>query len=465
MQPTAIINLVGLSRSLLGPHAPTLQSIIEGGRVRTIRPPLPAVTTTVQSTMLTGRSVAGHGIVANGWYDRTLAEVQFWKQSNHLVGGEKLWQAARRRDPEFTCAQMFWWYNMYSGTDVSVTPRPIYCADGRKIPDCYTEPPELRDELQRELGTFPLFRFWGPAASIESSRWIAEASVRVHERHRPTLMLVYLPHLDYPLQKLGPDHPAIPGEVAKLDELVARLRSALDAAGVRTMWLSEYGIEAVDACGMPNRVLREAGLLRVREELGRELLDAGASEAFAVADHQVAHVYVRDPARVPEVAERLAAMPEVEQVLDHAGRTALGIDHRRSGELLLVARRGAWFGYDYWLDDRRAPDFARTVDIHRKPGYDPRELFLDPARPFMKAGIAWRLLRKRAGFRTLMDVIPLDASLVRGSHGRTDQPLEERPILISDADLGRGGPHAGDEIDAAAIHDLALESIFGREGV
>jgi predicted AlkP superfamily pyrophosphatase or phosphodiesterase len=462
MRPTVVVNLVGLSRSLLGPHTPTLQSIAAAGRVRTIVPPLPAVTTTVQSSMLTGRPVSSHGIVANGWYDRTLAEVQFWKQSNRLVQGEKIWHAARRRDPSFTCAQMFWWYNMYAEVDVSVTPRPIYCADGRKIPDCYAEPPELRDQLQRELGTFPLFRFWGPAASIESSRWIAEASLRVHEIHRPTLMFVYLPHLDYPLQKFGPGHPAIPAELAKLDALVARLASALNDAGARILWLSEYGIEAVDTAGMPNRVLRQAGWLRVREELGHEMLDAGASDAFAVADHQVAHVYVREPALVPKVAERLAAMPEVERVLDREQRVAMGIDHERSGDLMLVARRGAWFAYDYWLDDARAPDFARTVDIHRKPGYDPRELLLDPSRPLIKAGIAWRLLRKRLGFRTLMDVIPLDASLVRGSHGRVDQPEDERPILISDADLGRGGQHDAEEIDATAIHDLVLESIFGR---
>ncbi len=461
MQPVAIVNLVGLSRSLLGPHAPTLQSIVEAGRVRTLRPPLPAVTTTVQSTMLTGRPPGDHGIVANGWYDRTLAEVQFWKQSNRLVQGEKLWHVARRRDPAFTCAQMFWWYNMYADVDLSVTPRPIYCADGRKIPDCYSDPPELRDELQRELGTFPLFRFWGPAASIESSAWIAEASIRVLQRHRPTLLLVYLPHLDYPLQKLGPGHPDVPAEVARLDALVARLKEHLDAAGVRTMWLSEYGIEPVDAAGMPNRVLREAGLLRVRDELGRELLDAGASEAFAVADHQVAHVYVRDPARVPDVAARLAEMPEVESVLDREARAALGIEHERSGELLLVARRGAWLGYDYWQRDDRAPDFARTVDIHRKPGYDPRELFLDPARPMVKAGIAWRLLKKRLGFRTLMDVIPLDASLVRGSHGRIEQPEAERPILVTDGELGRGGPHDAEAVDATAVHDLALEAMFG----
>jgi len=462
MQPTAIINLVGLSRSLLGPHAPTLQSIVERGRVRTIRPPLPAVTTTVQSSMLTGRPVSGHGIVANGWYDRTQAEVQFWKQSNRLVQGEKLWHVARRRDPSFTCAQMFWWYNMYADVDISVTPRPIYCADGRKLPDCHSHPPEIRDELQQELGLFPLFRFWGPAASIESSRWIAEASLRVHARHRPSLMMVYLPHLDYPLQKYGPGHPAIPGEVARLDELVARLQRELESAGVRILWLSEYGIEAVDAAAFPNRELRRAGLLQVRREQGGELLDAGASEAFAVVDHQVAHVYVRDPQRVPAVAELLSAIPEVEQVLDQGQREAMDIDHARSGELTLVARRGAWFAYDYWLDDARAPDFARTVDIHRKPGYDPRELFLDPARPLIKAGIAWRLLRKRLGFRALMDVIPLDASLVGGSHGRVEQPEAERPILISDADLGRGGPHDAETIDATAIHDLALESIFGR---
>ncbi|MFK7960402.1 MAG: alkaline phosphatase family protein [Phycisphaerales bacterium] len=461
MHPTAVINLVGLSSSLLGPHAPTLEAIRSTGRERRLAPPLPAVTTTVQSSMLTGRSVRDHGIVANGWYDRDLAEVQFWKQSNHLVQGEKVWDAARRRDPRFTCANMFWWYNMYSSADFSVTPRPIYCADGRKLPDCSSHPPQLRDELQSALGTFPLFRFWGPAASIESTRWIADASMRVHREHAPSLMLIYLPHLDYPLQKVGPDHPSIPGEVAALDAVVADLAAYFESAGVRTIWLSEYGIEPVDRAAFPNRVLRREGLIRVREERGLEMIDPGACRALAVADHQVAHVYVRDPDDRARAVAALRAMPEVERVLDTPGQRGMMIDHPRAGDLVLVAKPGAWFAYDYWLDDARAPDYARTVDIHRKPGYDPRELFLDPAIRFPKAAIGWRLAKKKLGFRTLMDVIPLDASLVAGSHGRVGGPASRQPVLLTDAALGASGRFDADTLEAADVHDLILESLFG----
>ena len=467
MHRLAVINVVGLSRSLIGTHTPNLQRLAASGFVRTLEPMLPAVTTTSQSCMLTGGPVSDHGIVANGWFDRSHNEVQFWKQSNALVEGPKVWDAARARDSSFTCANMFWWYNMYSSADVSVTPRPIYCADGRKIPDCYSHPAELRHELQTALGRFPLFQFWGPAAGIESTRWIAEASVMVAEKYAPTLELIYLPHLDYALQKYGPDHDAIPRALAEIDEVVGRLLDFFTRNGVRTLWLSEYGIESVDRVIAPNRTLRELGMLAVRTELGRELLDAGASRAFAVADHQVAHVYVRHDDDIEVVRDAIAAIDGVESVLDADDQAEHGIDHTRSGELIAVAESGAWFTYDYWNDDNRAPDFARTVDIHRKPGYDPRELFVDPAIRLPKLAIAQRLLRKKLGQRTLMDVIPLDATLVRGSHGRTTMPRPQRPILIADERLAADVEAAADAVadDTAipmtSVFDLILAGVFG----
>jgi hypothetical protein len=185
-----------------------------------------------------------------------------------------------------------------------------------------------------------------------------------------------------------------------------------------------------------NQVLREAGLLRVQETLGFELLDAGASRAFAVADHQIAHVYVRDAADLPRVAALMRQQPGIEHVLDDAGKRDAGLDHARSGELVLVAQPGHWFAYYYWLDDARAPDFARTVDIHRKPGYDPVELFFDPAQPLVKARAAWTVAKKLAGFRYLMDVIPLTPELVRGTHGRV-LTGDHGPLLISSNKRGR----------------------------
>ena len=206
----------------MGPDSPNLCALADAGSMVDLEPVLPAVTCSVQSTMLTGQPPCDHGIVGNGWFDRDLCEVHFWKQSNRLVTAEKVWETARERDPSVTTCNMFWWFNMYSSAEFSVTPRPMYMADGLKVPDCYAEPPELRDWLQSELGQFPLFRFWGPMSSIESSAWIADASLMVHERHEPTLTLVYLPHLDYGLQKLGPGHPEIGRHVAEIDAIVGR---------------------------------------------------------------------------------------------------------------------------------------------------------------------------------------------------------------------------------------------------
>ena len=454
--PTAVLLVVGLNQSLLGEHCPRLAAFARRGALRRLKPGLPAVTCSVQSSMLTGLPPRDHGIVGNGWYDRESAEVRFWKQSNHLVHGEKVWETARRRDPSITCANLFWWFNMYSSADYSVTPRPIYKADGRKIPDCYAEPSELRDHLQNQLGQFPLFHFWGPGSSIAASRWIADAALFVHQRHHPTLTLVYLPHLDYALQKLGPNHADIPKALAEIDDVVGGLIDYFEGNSVRVVICSEYGIEPVDDSVHINRLLREDGSIRVRMEEGHELLDPGASRALAVTDHQIAHVYVRAPTDLARYAQLCRGVPGVEQVLDRQAQADVGLDHPRSGDLVLVAQTGRWFSYDYWLDDAKAPDFARTVDIHRKPGYDPVELFLDPALRFPKLAVGWRLLKRKLGFHTLLDVIPLDPSLVRGSHGRTDQPPSQQPILITQDDLG----DETNELPATAVRDVILDQLF-----
>lgn len=459
MNRTLVLNVVGMTPSLLR-FAPNLARLAGSEGMRPIRTVTPAVTTTVQSTFLTGLTPRDHGIVANGWYFRDLSEVLLWRQSNRLVAGEMVWDTAKRRDSAFTCAQLFWWYNMYGTADWSVTPRPMYPADGRKLPDIYTEPAELRDDLQRRLGQFPLFRFWGPAADIVSSRWIARCALDVFERQKPTLTLVYLPHLDYNLQRLGPDHPRIAQDVAEVDALCGELIDAARKAGAHVVALSEYGITAVSRPVHINRALREAGYIRVREELGRELLDAGASRAFAMADHQIAHVYVRDPADIPAIAALLRRLPGVESVLDDAGKRQHGLDHERSGELIAISDAQSWFTYYHFLDDSRAPDFARTVDIHRKPGYDPVELFIDPALAFPKLRIASRLLKKALGMRYLMDVISLDATLVKGSHGRlTDRP-EDGPLFITSAPELLGA----DAVAATSVKALLLDHLFGSAG-
>jgi len=457
MRKTLVLDVVGLSPSLLGPHTPELVRFRDAGALRPLRPVLPAVTCSVQSTWLTGLLPRDHGIVGNGWYFRDLSQVWLWRQSNHLVSGEKVWEAAQRRDPAFRSAKLFFWYNMYSTADLSVTPRPMYTADGRKIPDVYTHPPSLREELTKELGTFPLFNFWGPRADIRASQWIAGSAKWVLEHHAPTLTLLYLPHLDYDFQRYGPSDPRSARALSEVDALCGELFELARQRGLRVIVLSEYGIDEVSGAIHVNRILREAGLLRVREELGREQLDAGASDAFAVADHQVAHVYVRDPARIDEVSHLLASVSGVERVLNGEGKRDAGLDHSRSGELVLVACPDRWFSYYFWLDDDRAPDYARTVDIHAKPGYDPAELFLDPELRLPQLKVATRLLRRKLGFRTLLDVIGLDASVVRGSHGRVPDDPQRGPLLMSsEPDLLPEGP-----IRSEGVKRIILDHVFG----
>ena len=419
---------------------------------------LPAVTCSVQATYLTGLPPSGHGAVANGWYFRDLSEVLFWRQSNRLVAGEKLWETARRRDPAFTAAKLFWWYNMYATADITVTPRPCYPVDGRKIPDLHTQPPDLRDGLQAKLGRFPLFQFWGPNAGLASSRWIADCALQVMAERRPTLTLAYLPHLDYDLQRFGPDHPRAAAAVAEVDALCGQLIDAAQQADMAVVALSEYGIGRVAGAVPLNRILRQAGFLAVREELGRELLDPGASAAFAVVDHQVAHVYVRDTARIDAVADLLAAQPGVETVLVGEAKRAAGLDHANSGELVLISTADRWFSYGWWLDDGRAPDYARTVDIHRKPGYDPCELCLDPAIRFPKLKIGWTLARRKLGLRPPLDVVPLDDSLVRGSHGRPPENPDQGALFIT----SEGDLLPSETVDPLAVKQLLLDHVFGR---
>ena len=464
MKRTVIINVVGLSESLLGLDTPRMDAYRRRGALSRIDPAFPAVTCTAQSNYLTGLPPAQHGIVANGWYDRNLAEVHFWKQSNHLVGGRKLWEHVRAAEPGATCSQLFWWFNMYSSVDWAITPRPMYPADGRKIFGIYAWPPAVRSEIERDLGPFPFPGFWGPAAGISSSRfapdavsrWIAESAKWIERKFSPSVSLVYLPHLDYNLQRLGPRHPEIAADLRRIDDIVGGLIDFFERQSVQVILLSEYGISAVDTPVDLNRLFRKQGWLTVKEELGRELLDYGASRVFAVADHQVAHIYLNDPALEKSVRNLLEKEPGVGAILATPEKRARGIEHPRSGDLMAVAEPRAWFTYYYWLDDRRAPDFARTVDIHRKPGYDPAELFLDPKIPLVRLKIAWRLLQKKLGFRMLMDVIPLDSSLVKGSHGcRPADPLEW-PVIIGP------GPGALPQpvLDSTAVFEVLRNHIL-----
>ncbi len=371
---TVVINVVGLSARHIGVNTPRLRELARSlGGAHALRPDFPAVTCTSQSSMLTGLSPREHGVIANGWFDREQGEARLWRQSNALVRGEKVWDKAKARNSQCTTANLFWWFNMNSTCDFTVTPRPIYTHDGRKIPDISTQPAALRDTLQNNLGAFPLFDFWGPRAGIRSSDWIARAAIQVMREHDPALTLIYIPHLDYVLQREGPNSPNLAAELREVDRIVGGLLDECAARNARPIVLSEYGIEAATQPVYVNRALREAGLLTVRDELGRDALEPMMSPTFAVCDHQIAHVYVRDTSSPPtnssnnpelissehashiqRIAKVLAALPGVESVLDRAAQAALQIDHQRSGDLVVTAQPGAWFAYPWWLNDARA---------------------------------------------------------------------------------------------------------------
>lgn len=454
MKKTVVLDIVALSPRVIGEHTPFLKSWIASKKQAVVEPVLPAVTCSAQSAYLTGKWPTENGIVGNGWYFQDECEIKFWRQSNKLVQAEKVWEVLRKENPGFTVANMFWWYNMYSSADYAVTPRPLYPADGRKLPDCHSQPMELRDRLQKELGQFPLFSFWGPNTTIASSKWIADAAKKVEEWYNPTLNLIYIPHLDYNLQKYGIDFSKIAKDLREVDDLAKDLITFFENRGAEVLLLSEYGITSVSKPIHLNRIFREKGWIQVKNELGRETLDAGTSAVFAVADHQVAHVHVNDHSKLAEVKALLEKTQGVKKVLDAQGKKDYHIDHARSGDLVVIADADSWFTYYFWLDDAKAPDYARCVDIHRKPGYDPVELVLDPAIkvPILKIGS--KVLKKKLGFRYLMDVIPLDATLVKGAHGRIPESDLDKPLLVADS-----GILDAERIQPTSVFDLIIKAV------
>ncbi len=456
MKKTVVINIVGLTHRLIGGHTPFIKTFLKKGKGSVVKPVLPAVTCSAQSTYLTGKWPTEHGIVGNGWFFKDELEVKFWRQGNPLVQSNKIWDELKALDPEFTCANMFWWYNMYSSVDFSATPRPNYLADGRKIPDIYTYPAELRDKLQGKLGTFPLFNFWGPKTSIKSSKWIADATMEMDRENNPTLTLVYLPHLDYNTQRHGLDFDILQKDLNEIDTVVKDLVEYYEGQSANVVLLSEYGITNVSNPIHINRHLRKEGYLGIRIERGLELLDAGASKAFAVADHQIAHVYAKDSVDYGKLHKYLKTIPGVGKVIPKDKLEANHLNHERAGDFVLVADKDSWFTYYFWEDDAVAPDYARMVDIHKKPGYDPVEMFTDPADKLVVPKVMWKLLKKKLGFRTVMDVIPLKAELVKGSHGRIPEDKQDWPILVTNS----GGNLPQQELLATEVYQVLKNHVI-----
>jgi predicted AlkP superfamily pyrophosphatase or phosphodiesterase len=460
MTPLVLINAVGMTRRLL-PHAPRLGALAAAGWCVGLREVVPAVTCTAQAAVLTGQTAERHGVVGNGWLFRDTGEVRFWQQSNRLIEAEPLYRTARRLWAQqqagstrpFTCAKLFWWFNQGADVAISVTPKPYYGADGNKVFGITGTPDGLTDRLEQDLGPFPFRTFWGPTAGLPCTVWIARGAADVLRRERPDLTLVYLPHLDYDPQRLGPEGCDMPRLVGQLDAACEPLLEAARMVGARVWVLSEYGHVQVRRAVLLNRALRERGLLSVRHGPFGEILDTFTSRAFAVCDHQLAHVYLNDPSDVAPARDVLAALPGVARVLAGEARAEVALRHQRAGDLVVLAEPDAWFAYPFWLDERRAPDYARTVDIHRKPGYDPCELFFDPHRWSPRTRAMLRLVQKKLGFRTLFDVVPLDPSLVRGSHGLPAADPLDRPVLIGD------GPSPGDDLSLTGVHSLVLHAI------
>jgi predicted AlkP superfamily pyrophosphatase or phosphodiesterase len=455
--PLVLINAVGLTPRLLV-YAPRLRALAASGWSRAVREVLPAVTCTAQASILTGKPPQGHGIVGNGWLFRDTGEVRFWQQSNRLIEAEPLYVTAKRRAESagrtFRAAQLFWWFNQGADVAISVTPKPYYGADGNKAFGIAGTPDGLTDGLESRLGPFPFRTFWGPGAGLPCTDWISRCAADVLSRERPDLTLVYLPHLDYDPQRLGPSHCDMPRLVGELDDACAPLLDAAKTAGARVWVVSEYGHCDVSRPVLLNRVLRREGLLSVRPGPFGEVFDTFNSRAFAVCDHQLAHIYVHSKDDMKRVRDLLQREPGVQAVFSGEDRASIGLDHLRSGELVVLSEPDAWFAYPFWDEDRLAPDYARTVDIHRKPGYDPCELFFDPKLTWAKGRAMRRLLQKKLGFRTLFDVIPLDPSLVRGSHGLSAWDPSDRPLLIGD-----GSQPTSNDLAMTDIHGLVLDAL------
>jgi len=410
-QRLAILNVVGLA-----PHHRADMPHLARFQWRPLRPSFPAVTCSVQATLLTGQPPAEHGVVANGFYDRDTCEVKFWEQPGSLVQRPRLWDLLPGRKTAVIC----WQNTMYINADTVITPRPLHL-EHKFIQWCYSKPAGYYESLIPAIGSFKLQSYWGPLAGIGSSQWIARAARETWRRREPDLMLVYLPHLDYSSQKFGPASPQARQAVREIDEVVGELLAGLGDAEV--IVCSEYSLTPVNGAICPNRQLRAAGLLRVREIAGREFLDYELSDAFAMVDHQVAHIYCKPHA----LAAARAALP---------GCEFTNISHPRAGELVAIAPADKWFAYYWWTDWAKAPDFAYFVDIHRKPGYDPCELWFD-----------WKRMA-----RTLHPATATNPELVRGSHGRPDSPAV---FLTSE----RLGAHLPATVDATALAPMVCRAL------
>ncbi len=424
---------------------PHLSKLVAGGDRVTLVPSFPAVTCPVQVNMTTGKPPSQHGVVANGFFWRDKKQVEMWTAWNEAVTSPQIWDVLEQHDNRIKSAVWFPLLAKGCGADFICTPAPIHNPDGSESLWCYTQPTEMYGQLRDALGDFPLKHFWGPLANIQSTAWIIDSAVILAKQERPNFFYIYLPHLDYAAQKFGPDSPQAQTALRELDDALGRLIAGFaEAYGemgtghTAPLWLvaSEYAIVPVDHVTYPNRVLREAGLLHVIDGDDGEQLDLDSS-AWAMVDHQLAHVFVKD--RNPQVIEAVAALfrdrDGIAEVLTGHDRFAYDLDHPRSGDVVLISKPNSWQAYYWWNDDARAPKFARTVDIHQKPGYDPVELHVDMA----------------------TRSIPLNATLVRGSHGApAKDEFQQGVLLASQAGVFEGPPVADTDVYEIVLRQFGI---------
>lgn len=393
---------------------PRLTSLTSRGTQAPLSASFPCVTWPVQTNMLTGKWPSEHGVVANGFYWRESRQTEMWTAWNDRITAPQIWDRLHQQDPGLTSAAWFPMLSKGCGADYVCMPAPIHNPDGSEDLWCYTKPVALYGELRDRLGHFPLQNFWGPLAGLASTAWIVDSAIVAAERFRPDFFYLYLPHLEYAAQKTGPDSPQAQRAVVELDGVIGRLVDGLQQAYESPpLWIAatEYTIVEVDHVCYPNRILRDAGLLQVRAADDGEHLDFEASRAWALVDHQFSHVFVRggDAGVQCEVQQLFRSVAGIDETLAADQLARYHLDHSRSGEVVLVSTANSWQAYYWWLDDAAAPAFARTVDIHRKPGYDPVELHFDA---------------QTRG-------IPLDATLVRGSHGAPVRSDAQRGVLLT----------------------------------
>jgi predicted AlkP superfamily pyrophosphatase or phosphodiesterase len=394
---------------------PNLSRLVSAGDRATLVPSFPAVTWPVQSNLLTGKLPAEHGVIANGFFWRDSHQVEMWTAWNDKIQQPQIWDLLHQHDKSLTSAVWFPMLSKGCGADYICMPKPVHNPDGSESLWCYTKPEMMYGTLRDTFGHFPLMNFWGPMANIKSSAWIADSAGWCMQQHRPNFFYIYLPQLDYAAQKSGPDSPAALKAVTELDEVIGKLAATAAAAyqDQNLVWLvaSEYVITPVDHVAYPNRMLREAGLLTVKNDGAGELIDFANTPAWALVDHQFSHVFVkdRDAATIARVTNLVRGQPGFADVLAGSDRDKYALSHERAGDVVLISTANSWQAYYYWLDDAKAPKFARTVDIHNKPGYDPVELHFDMA----------------------TKGIPLDATLVKGSHGAPATTDAQRGVLLS----------------------------------